>query len=83
MINWKLRLGNKATLTAILMAAVSIVYTVLGMLGVVPSVTQSQVGDLVAMVVQLLTLLGVVVDPTTEGVSDSERAMGYDEPDRG
>ena len=83
MINWKLRLGNKATLTAILMAAVSIVYTVLGMLGVVPSVTQSQVGDLVAMVVQLLTLLGVVVDPTTEGVSDSERAMGYEEPDKG
>lgn len=83
MINWKLRLGNKATLTAILMAAVSVVYTVLGMLGVVPSVTQSQVGDLVAMVVQLLTLLGVVVDPTTEGVSDSERAMGYEEPDKG
>ena len=83
MINWKLRLGNKATLTAILMAAVSIVYTVLGMLGVVPSFTQSQVGDLVAMVVQLLTLLGVVVDPTTEGVSDSERAMGYEEPDKG
>ena len=65
------------------MAAVSVVYTVLGMLGVVPSVTQSQVGDLVAMVVQLLTLLGVVVDPTTEGVSDSERAMGYEEPDKG
>ena len=83
MINWKLRLGNKATLTAILMAAVSIVYTVLGMCGVVPSVTQSQVGDLVAMVVQLLTLLGVVVDPTTEGVSDSARAMGYEEPERG
>lgn len=83
MINWRLRLGNKATLTAILMAAVSIVYTVLGIAGVVPSVTQSQAGDIVAMVVQLLTLLGVVVDPTTEGVSDSERAMGYDEPDKG
>ncbi len=28
----------------------------------------------------LLTILGVVVDPTTEGVSDSERAQSYTKP---
>ena len=28
----------------------------------------------------VLTILGVVVDPTTQGVGDSERALGYDEP---
>ena len=28
----------------------------------------------------LLVVLGVVVDPTTAGIGDSERALGYDEP---
>ena len=28
----------------------------------------------------LLVILGIVVDPTTAGVSDSRRAMGYEEP---
>ena len=28
----------------------------------------------------LLVILGVVVDPTTQGVSDSERAQQYDKP---
>ena len=32
------------------------------------------------LLVNLLVALGVVVDPTTQGVGDSERAMGYTEP---
>ena len=28
----------------------------------------------------LLVILGIVVDPTTAGVGDSKRAMGYQEP---
>ena len=28
----------------------------------------------------LLVILGIVVDPTTAGVGDSKRAMGYVEP---
>ena len=35
-INWKLRLQNKATLTALVMALVALVYQVLGVCGVVP-----------------------------------------------
>ena len=35
------------------------------------------------MVNQVLTfrgLIGVIVDPTTAGLGDSDRAMGYEEP---
>ena len=32
------------------------------------------------MVVELLVLLGVVTDPTTKGMGDSQQAMGYDRP---
>ncbi|WP_297663342.1 phage holin, partial [uncultured Streptococcus sp.] len=30
--------------------------------------------------VLILVILGVVTDPTTAGLSDSQRALGYDEP---
>ena len=79
-INWKLRLQNKATLTALVMAMVALVYQVLGVFGVVPRVTQDQLTTIISMVINILCLLGIVVDPTTAGVSDSVRAMSYDEP---
>ncbi|MBQ6317144.1 MAG: hypothetical protein IJI13_06445 [Oscillospiraceae bacterium] len=28
----------------------------------------------------VLVILGIVVDPTTDGLGDSERAMSYEEP---
>ena len=79
-INRRLRLQNKATLTALVMALVSLVYQVLGVCGVVPRVSQDQVTTLLSMVINILCLLGIVVDPTTAGVGDSARAMSYDEP---
>lgn len=79
-INWKLRLQNKATLTALVMALVALVYQVLGVCGVVPRVSQDQVTTIISMVINVLCLLGIVVDPTTVGVGDSVRAMSYDKP---
>ena len=83
MINWKLRLQNKTTLTAIILAAVALVYQVLGMANVVPSISESAVVETAGMVINLLCLLGIVTDPTTKGISDSSRALTYDEPKEG
>ena len=41
MINWKLRLKNKATLLAIVTAVIALIYQILGMLGIVPAVSES------------------------------------------
>ena len=45
------------------------------------------IGDKLLAVVNavfaLLSILGVVVDPTTQGVGDSQRALGYVEPIKG
>lgn len=79
-INWKLRLQNKTTLTALVLALVALVYQVLGVCGVVPRVAQDQITTIVSMVINILCLLGIVVDPTTAGVGDSTRAMTYNEP---
>lgn len=79
-INWKLRFQNKTTLTAIVLAIVALVYQVLGLCGVIPGVSESQIVEVVGMVINLLVLLGVVVDPTTSGVTDSTAALDYEAP---
>ena len=79
-INWKFRFQNKTTLTAIILALVALVYQVLGLFGVVPKISQDELTTVIGMVINLLCLLGIVVDPTTAGVSDSARALTYDTP---
>ena len=78
--NWPRRLQNKTTLTAIILALVALVYQVLGLFGVVPKIPQDELTTVIGMVINLLCLLGIVVDPTTDGVSDSARALSYDKP---
>ena len=83
MINWKLRFKNKTTLTSIVLAMVALVYQILGMVGIVPGVSESEIVEILGMIINLLVLLGIVVDPTTDGVGDSDRALNYDEPFKG
>lgn len=82
-INWKLRIKNKVTLTAIVLGVIGIVYKVLAMLGIVPPISENEVVEVVMLVIELLVLLGVVVDPTTAGVGDSQLAMSFDKPREG
>lgn len=79
-INWKLRLKNKATITALLSACVAFAYQVAGALGFVLPIEQEQVMSGFAAIITVLVALGVIVDPTTQGVNDSTRAMEYDAP---
>lgn len=79
-INWKVRLRNKTWVASMLALVVSFVYDLLAMLEVVPAVNEDWVMNLSLTVLTVLTMLGVIIDPTTQGVSDSDRAMLYDEP---
>ena len=79
-INWMVRFKNKVWLASFLAFVVSTLYTLLGMFDVMPAITQDSVMQVVNAMLQLLGLLGVITDPTTPGVSDSERAMEYVEP---
>lgn len=79
-INWKLRLKNRQTLAALAAAAIGCAYQIMGILGIVSPISQDVVLQLVGIVLNVLVAVGVVIDPTTQGASDSKRAMGYDEP---
>lgn len=79
-INWKVRLRNKTWLAALMALVVSFVYDLLAMLEIVPAVSEDWLMSLIQTVLTVLAMVGIVIDPTTQGVADSDRAMLYDEP---
>ena len=81
-INWKVRIKNKAFWLAVIPAIALVAQAVAAVFGYTIDLT-TMVGKLQAVVnavFALLVILGIVVDPTTSGVGDSERAMGYEVP---
>ena len=79
-INWKVRFRNRVWLTAFLSALVSFAFTLMELFGVTPALEESTLMQALQALLLVLTGLGVVVDPTTQGVSDSARALGYQDP---
>ena len=76
-INWKVRFKNKVWLGSFLSLVIGFIYSLLALFDVFPAVTQSLVVQLLNQVLTFLGLIGVIVDPTTAGIGDSDRAMGY------
>ena len=76
-INWSVRFRNRAWLTTMLATVCAFVFAVLAMLDIVPAVTEDAVMQAVTALLTVLSMLGVVIDPTTDGASDSDRAMTY------
>lgn len=79
-INWKLRLQNKTTLTTLILAIIAFVYQILGIFGIVPGIDQNTMVNTCGLIINLLVAVGIVVDPTTAGMSDSTKALEYTKP---
>lgn len=82
MINWTVRLKNKAFWCSIIPALLLLAQQVCALVGVELNITglSEQLIAIVGTVFAVLALLGVVNDPTTAGLSDSDLAMTYEEP---
>ena len=81
-INWNVRIKNKQFWLSVIPALALVVQAVAAVFGFTLDFS-TLVGKLLAVVdavFALLVILGIVVDPTTKGVGDSARAMGYQEP---
>lgn len=81
-INWKVRVRNKMFWLAIIPAVLVAVKTIADVFGISidVSILSSKLVSVVEAIFVVLAILGIVVDPTTKGVSDSDRAMNYDQP---
>lgn len=82
MINWKVRIKNKTFWLSLIPALLLLAQALGAVFGL--SLDLSAAGEKLLTVVNtlfaVLTILGVVTDPTTAGVSDSKLALSYDEP---
>lgn len=82
MINWTVRFKNKTFWLALIPAVLLFIQAVAKVFGF--ELDFGELGNNLTAVVNtvfaLLAVLGVVVDPTTKGTSDSEQAMTYGEP---
>ncbi len=80
MINWKVRLKNKIWLMTAIPVVLGAIYAVLGLLGIVPAIAETEIENVLITLVGALAVLGIVEDPTTAGVGDSKQALTYEEP---
>lgn len=77
-INWKVRFKNKTFVVSFVTVVVTFMYQILSLLGITPALSESMVMNLITTVINALVMLGVLVDPTTKGIKDSDRAMTYE-----
>ena len=84
-INWRVRLKNKTFWLSLIPAVLLLVQVVAAVFGY--TLDLGELGNRLLAVVNalfaVLSILGVVTDPTTKGVSDSTQALSYEEPKEG
>lgn len=81
-INWTVRIKNKAFWVTIIPAVLLLAQQICAMFGVELNIAgvSNQLVSIVGTVFGILTLIGIVNDPTTSGMSDSKQAMTYETP---
>ena len=84
-INWKVRVKNKMFWLSIVPALLILVQTIAAPFGYKFDfgVLNQQLADIINAAFVVLSILGIVVDPTTHGVNDSTNALGYEQPKKG
>ena len=79
-INWKIRFKNTIFLAAFISLIINFTFDLLTILDVAPVITRNMVLQIANQVLTCLAALGIITDPTTAGVNDSNRAMSYEAP---
>lgn len=85
MINWTVRLKNKAFWLSLIPAVLLLVQVVAAVFGFTLDLGDigNKLLDVVNALFAVLAILGIVTDPTTAGVGDSQQALGYNKPKEG
>lgn len=65
---------------ALLSCGFTFLYQILGLMGIAAPISEDVLMQLAGTALNLLVGVGILVDPTTSGLSDSPQAMAYQEP---
>lgn len=82
MINWTVRIKNKSFWLTLIPAVILLVQAVAALFGFQLELEgiQQQILDIVNAAFAVLAVLGIVTDPTTKGMGDSQQALTYNKP---
>ena len=82
MVNWTVRIKNKTFWLSLIPAVLLLAQVVAAVFGVTLELggLGDKLLDVVNALFAVLAILGVVTDPTTAGVKDSQQAMTYTKP---
>ena len=83
-INWKVRAKNKVFWMALIPALLMLAKTIANLFGYTIELieVESNLLAVIESVFMVLGIVGVVADPTTSGIGDSEQALTYDTPSK-
>lgn len=79
-INWKVRMQHKQFWVSLIALLIVLANQIAGIFNVDFTIYSEQVTGISETILMILALMGIIVDHTTNGVSDSMRAMRYDKP---
>lgn len=79
-INWKVRLQHKQFWVSLIALLIVLANQIAGIFHVDITIYNDQVTAITETVLSILALLGIIIDPTTNGVSDSTQALNYNKP---
>ena len=84
-INWIVRIKNKNFWLSLIPAVLLLIQVIAAVFGFALDLGNlgNKLLDVVNALFAVLAILGIVTDPTTEGVSDSDQALSYIEPKKG
>lgn len=82
MINWKVRFKHKQFLVSLFAAVILFAQEIGTMFGFSLDQYIGDLTDLFNSALAILVILGIVIDPTTNDIADSELAKTYNEPKR-
>ena len=81
-INWKVRIKNKNFWITIIPAVLLLIQLIASTFGI--NLELGELGEKLLAIVNsifgILAILGIITDPTTFGIADSDQALTYEEP---
>ena len=79
-INWKVRIKSKEFWITVIPTTVACAYFILKALGIEMNFGEGELVSFLLALVEGFAIVGILNDPTTAGLGDSELALTYEQP---
>ena len=79
-INWKIRMQHKQFWVSLIALLVVLANQIAAIFTLDITIISEQLTGIFETILMILALMGIIIDPTTDGLNDSKRSLNYDRP---